>query len=282
MRKLKLILDRQSLETIYTSFIRPVLEYADVVWDNCTQYEINALEKIQIEAARIATGGTKLVSLEMLYQETGWEPLEKRRYKHKLCLFYQMDTGVSPNYLFFSLIPASVEDSTIYNLRNANNLRHTLTRTQLYYRSFLPSSIRAWNDLALEVRQSSSIQSFKYQLNKNLKRPPKYYYVGNRLSQIRHTRLRTDCSALNYHLFSENIVDSPHCACGAVETTKHYFFECQRYNEIRTIMLNELGNYCVPDLNTVLFGIPTSDFNTNHRIMITVQKYILDSKRFER
>ena len=93
---------------------------------------------------------------------------------------------------------------------------------------------------------------------------------------------RTDCSALNYHLFSKNIVDSPHCACGAVETTKHYFFECQRYNEIRTIMLNELGNYCVPDLNTVLFGIPTSDFNTNHRIMITVQKYILDSKRFER
>ena len=100
MRKLKFILDRQSLETIYTSFIRPVLEYADMAWGNCTQYEINALEKIQIEAA------TKLVSLEMLYQETGWEPLVKRRNKHKLCLFYQMDTGVSPNYLS-SLIPAS-------------------------------------------------------------------------------------------------------------------------------------------------------------------------------
>ena len=51
MRKLKFILDRQSLEIIYTSFIRPVLEYADVVWDNCTHYEINALEKIQVEAA---------------------------------------------------------------------------------------------------------------------------------------------------------------------------------------------------------------------------------------
>ena len=46
-------------------------------------------------------------------------------------------------------------------------------------------------------------------------------------------------------------------------------------------MLDELGDYCVPDLNTVLFGIPTSDNNTYHRIMITVQKYILDSKRFE-
>ena len=47
-------------------------------------------------------------------------------------------------------------------------------------------------------------------------------------------------------------------------------------------MLNELAKYYVPDLNTVLFGIPTSDFHTNCRIIITVQKHILDSKRFER
>ena len=37
MRKLKFTLDRKSLQTIYISFIRPLLEYADVVWDNCTQ-----------------------------------------------------------------------------------------------------------------------------------------------------------------------------------------------------------------------------------------------------
>ena len=119
---------------------------------------------------------------------------------------------------------------------------HTLSRTQLYYRSFLPSSKRAWNDLSLEVRQSNSLQSFKYQLNINLKTPPKYYYIGNRISRIQHARLRTDCSSLIRHLFSKNIVDSSHCACtrGAVETIKHSFFECQSYNEIRTIMLKNL------------------------------------------
>ena len=79
MRKLKFILDRQSLEIMYTSFIRPVLKYEDVVWDNCTQYEINALEKIQIEATRIATGATVIVSLDMLYRKTGWESLGKIR-----------------------------------------------------------------------------------------------------------------------------------------------------------------------------------------------------------
>ena len=39
MRKLKFKLDRKSLETIYIAFIRPLLEYGDVIWNNCTQYE---------------------------------------------------------------------------------------------------------------------------------------------------------------------------------------------------------------------------------------------------
>ena len=45
MRKLKFQLNRKSLQIIYFPFIRPLIEYADVVWDNCTQYEANELEK---------------------------------------------------------------------------------------------------------------------------------------------------------------------------------------------------------------------------------------------
>ena len=41
MRKLKFKLDRNSSETIYLTFNRPLLEYGDVLWDNCTQYEKN-------------------------------------------------------------------------------------------------------------------------------------------------------------------------------------------------------------------------------------------------
>ena len=79
MRRLKFQLDRKSLETIYMSFIRPLLEYASVVWANCTQYESEELQKIQNEAARIVMGATKLVSLESLDDDTGWEKLAKRR-----------------------------------------------------------------------------------------------------------------------------------------------------------------------------------------------------------
>ena len=76
---------------MYFSFIRPILEYADVVWDNCTQQQMNDLEKIQIEAGRIVSGATKLVTLDLLYQELGWLKLSERRKLHKLFLFYKME-----------------------------------------------------------------------------------------------------------------------------------------------------------------------------------------------
>ena len=96
MRKLKFKLDRKSLEIIYTTFIRPLLEYGDVIWDNCTQYEKLELEKIQNEAATIATGTTILVSLNSLYNEICWETLETRRNNHKMTLFYKMVKHFTP------------------------------------------------------------------------------------------------------------------------------------------------------------------------------------------
>ena len=66
MRRCKFQLDRKSVETIYFSFIRPLLEYADVVWNNCTQYQAEDPEPIQNEAARIVTGATRLASVKSL------------------------------------------------------------------------------------------------------------------------------------------------------------------------------------------------------------------------
>ena len=75
MRKSKFKLDKKSLQIICFTFIRPILEYADVVWNKCTQYEVNELEYNQTESARIVTGATKLVSFDSFIHQTGWETL---------------------------------------------------------------------------------------------------------------------------------------------------------------------------------------------------------------
>ena len=166
MRKLKFKLDRNSLETIYLTFIRPLLEYGDVLWDNFTQYEKNELDKIQNEAARIATGATKLISLHALSNEVKWESLEERRRKHKLTLFfYKMKSKLCPTYLS-SLVPQTVNSISRYNLRNASDLQKINARTTLDYNLFLPSTIRTWNDLPLETKQLESVNAFKYFLKR--------------------------------------------------------------------------------------------------------------------
>ena len=129
MRKLKFRLDRKTLKTIYMAFIRPILEYADVVWCNITKYEEDELEKIQLEAARIVTGTTKLVSTENLYKETGWGTLSSRRRQHKLTLYYKMTNYLTPAYIR-SLLPPLVGAMSTYLLRNSEQYQTIDAKSQ--------------------------------------------------------------------------------------------------------------------------------------------------------
>ena len=92
---------------------------------------------------------------------------------------------------------------------------------------------REWNSIPTEFRNLDSILQFKRYLNQNNVIIPSYFYKGIRKAQVMHTRLRTNCSALNHHLFSKNIVDSPLCSCGSIENNYHLLFNCPKYTEIR-------------------------------------------------
>ena len=281
MRKFKYTLDRKSLETIYIAFVRPILEYADVVWDNCTQQEKHEIEKIQLEAARIATGTTKLVSVQKLYDEIGWETLDVRRRKHKLVLFYKMYNDIAPSYLS-SLVPRPDQNASRYSLRNANNIRTIQSRTNQYYNSFLPAAIRDWNDLPCADRIVDTVDDFKRQLSQGRVIVPKYFYAGNRSMQILQTRLRTGCSSLNYDLYSKNIIESPlcNCRCGEIENADHFFFRCHLYQNHRQVLMDTLSQHGNITLNIILNG----DFNlpneANIAIFEAVQRYIQRTKRF--
>ena len=90
---------------MYITFIRPLLEYADIVWDNCSIELKNGIEAVQHEAARIVTGATKLCSIDRPMTDLNWDTLAERRRKHRLILFFKMKNGISPEYLTH-LIPS--------------------------------------------------------------------------------------------------------------------------------------------------------------------------------
>ena len=97
--EIKFILDKKMLETIYLTYIRPLLEYANVIWDNNITYLVDKIEKIQMEAASIVTGGIRLVSLNNIFLETGWDKLKNHREMHRLVYFFKMKNNISLQYL---------------------------------------------------------------------------------------------------------------------------------------------------------------------------------------
>ena len=177
MRKIKFSLNRRSLNQIYLSFLRPLLEYASIVWDGCTQYEKENIERLQHEAARLVTGLTRSCSLDNLYREIGWISLQDRRKYQKLVMAFKIKMGITPEYLS-SIFPNTVGLRTQYNLRITNDLTIVNTRTQLFKNSFLPSCIALWNSLPEEIRNIESVATFKYQLKTHIFKPikvPNYY-----------------------------------------------------------------------------------------------------------
>ena len=79
MRKLKYSLSRNELNQIYMSYMLPIVEYASVVWDGCSEQDSLTLQKGQNEAARLVTGLTRSVLLKNLYKQCGWATLSQKK-----------------------------------------------------------------------------------------------------------------------------------------------------------------------------------------------------------
>ncbi len=144
--------------------MRPILEYASIVWESCTMYEQDSLEKLQYEAARVVTGLTRSVSIAKLLREIGWVSLNDRRNIQKLVIVYKEKTGMLPEYLHI-LFPPLVAANNPYNLRNNDNFVTMVRRTEIYSKSFIPSSVALWNGLSDEIKRSTSLNIFKNNLS---------------------------------------------------------------------------------------------------------------------
>ena len=91
IRKLQPIIPTAALLTIYKSFLRPHLDYGDVIYDRAfNESSQNKLESVQYNAALAITGAIRGYSREQLYVELGLQSLKSRRWYQKLCLFFKL------------------------------------------------------------------------------------------------------------------------------------------------------------------------------------------------
>ena len=81
---------RKSLITIYKAFLRPSIDYGDIIYDQPQNESFcEKLESVQYKAALAITGTIQGSSREKLYQELGLESLKSRECYKPLCCMYK-------------------------------------------------------------------------------------------------------------------------------------------------------------------------------------------------
>ena len=85
IRKLQNVLPRSALLTIYKSFIRPHLDYGDIIYDKAFNESFHAkLESLQYNTTLAITGAIRGSSTEKIYEELGLESLKSRHWYRKM------------------------------------------------------------------------------------------------------------------------------------------------------------------------------------------------------
>ena len=290
--KLSREIPRFAVENIYTTFIRPQLEYGGVIYNNCTAEQSERLEAFQRRAAIACTRSFNRTSTVELLQELGWPTLISRRQYFSLVQFYKMGKGLTPQYLQ-SILPPRAGSYSRYPTRQAANFIPVRTKRAKYYKFFLPATTRKWNILDDAIKELPTLGHFKNALKKSMfPKKVKLYSQFKGSASINHTRMRLGLSHLKEQLYSYHIIDSPFCpniCCDRQpESAEHYLLECPHYAASREQMFgvvgptaDELGiNKSIDLVNLLLRGHSGISLGDNKTLFTFVQQYIKNTQRF--
>ena len=229
---------------LYKTFVRPVLEYGSVIFDNCTKNLSDAIESVQRQAAIASTRAYRKTPTPNLLNECGLDSLQDRRCRAKLVLMFKMKKGKTPDYLR-TLLPGEVGENQGYNLRNSQDIRMPKVNKNYFLKSFIPSTIKSWNKLNENIRSISEVDTFRLNLKTIFGKIETYkpYLTGHSEGSINLARIRMNLSGLNAHRKKHHFIDYSSCPnCNnPLEDDSHYFFECTAYTAHRQELMEHLG-----------------------------------------
>ncbi|XP_066289716.1 uncharacterized protein [Branchiostoma lanceolatum] len=141
LKRLKrFMLSRNDLITIYTCYIRPILEYAAPAWTSgLTKLQTEKLEQIQKRACRIILGND-YTGYSLALQHLGLTTLAQRR--EDLCLNFARSLMESS---FRDWLPSTIGDISGRHTRNKQKLNTPLCRTNRLKNSPIPYLVSLLN-----------------------------------------------------------------------------------------------------------------------------------------
>jgi len=290
LKYLSKYVSRKVLDLSYKLYVRPHLDYGDVIYHNQRMDLMKLIEQVQYSAALIVSGCWKGSNRERLYEELGWESLSDRRWCRRLCMFYKIKKGFAPAYLS-EHIPNYIEPNI--ELRNRNE-RTLFSRTDRYSNSFFPYCINNWNKLDATIKALPSLSLFKKHLNTYIRPTGKSCYgITDSIGIKLLTKIRVGFSDLRDHRYNHKFnCASPVCSCRLDdETSEHFFLCCPLYRIQRNDLLSKISDIIGSDISVLpndhlyhllIFGSNVYNSICNKQILEESISFIKKSGRFNK
>ena len=140
---------RKTKHLAYTTLVRPILEYASIIWDPHTDTNIHKLEMVQRRSARhIMHNYTRHASVTTMLRHLDLPTLQQRRQHSKIIMLYRIRHQL-----------ASIPTATYIRPSTRNTQHYILpyARTLVFQTSFFPCTIKIWNNLQPVITNSTTI-----------------------------------------------------------------------------------------------------------------------------
>jgi len=153
-------LDEYTLKLLYTTYVRPLIEFAVPVWSPHFKGEIEMLEKIQHRATRLIPALAKFEYKKRL-EILGLTTLYVRRVRGDLIQAYKILNGIEKVEFLKGFKPNA------FQLSRGNGLRLEREITNCTPRHFFFANriVNIWNKLPSNVVKAKSVNSFKAELD---------------------------------------------------------------------------------------------------------------------
>ena len=179
IRKIRRCLTMESCKILVHSLVTSRLDYANILLCNAPDRVTARLERVQRSAARLIYGIHRYqrISITAVLHELHWLPVVIRiQYKVLVTVFKAYHSG-TPQYLA-DLIKKHSPVRKLRSSHNPNLLEEPkYTGEKFGSKSFCVAGPRFWNRLPAELREISSLDTFKKHLKTHLFQ--KHYYTEN-------------------------------------------------------------------------------------------------------
>ncbi|XP_065654757.1 uncharacterized protein LOC136081374 [Hydra vulgaris] len=152
-----------SYKQLYTSLVRPHLEFAVPVWSPGNKNDTNDIEKIQRRAIKLALELKHLSYTERL-AKLGLTTLETRPTRGDLIEVFKITTGINKILRYKELHKASSQSLRSHSIKFKREFAKTTLRHNFFTNRVIPLS----NALPEKVVSAMTVNSFKARLDKHL------------------------------------------------------------------------------------------------------------------